>query len=129
MFKFSAFLLALCLAATVGCATLGSLDKSAQVFTHEAIVQSEVAHDAGVLTDAQFKAINVELNKVAVAGLTFTKLLAAGEATPTTATQFLDLVSQEIGIIKAGYPALQVDKILTNLSKLQADIQKIKGKL
>jgi hypothetical protein len=128
MLKLKSFVLFLCLVIS-GCATLGSLDKSAQVFTHNAIIQSEEAFAAGALTDTQFKAINVELNKIAVAGLTFTQLLAAGQATPASATQFLELITQEIGIIKDNYQALKVDKILINLTRLQTDIQKIKGKL
>lgn len=129
MHKLKATALALGLTVMMGCATLGSLDKSAQVFTHSAIVQSEIAYDEGALTESQFKAINVELNKVAVAGLTFTKLLQTGEATPIKASAFLDLVTKELAIIKAGYPAVKVDKILANLSKLQDDIRKIKDKL
>jgi hypothetical protein len=113
----------------VGCATLGSLDRSAQQFTHDAIVQSEAAHDSGSITDAQFKALNVELNKVAVAGLTFTQLLEAGQATPETATQFLNLVIQETTIIRNSYPSNLTGNVLSDLIKLQNDLQKIIKKL
>ena len=113
-----------------GCATLGSLDKSAEQMTHQAIVESEVLHSANVLSDAQFKAVNVELNKVSVAGLTFTKLLESGQATPATARAFLALVIDETNIIKATYPnASIVNTVLADLMQLQGLLSKIITKL
>jgi hypothetical protein len=114
----------------MGCATLGSLDRSAELMTHQAIVDSETLHNANVLSDAQFKAVNVELNKIAVAGLTFTKLLESGQATPTTACAFLNLVFEEAEILRAAYPNSTVIKnILDDLIKLQDILDKIILKL
>ena len=113
-----------------GCATLGTLDRDAEIMTHQAIVDSETLHTSNVISDAQFKAINVELNKVAVAGLAFTKLLEAGQATPQTAREFLSLVIEEANILKATYPNSQLlIKVLADLAKLQNTVNKIITKL
>lgn len=118
--RLKVLVLGIVLSLSLGCATLGSLDKSAEQMTHDAIVQSEVLHNANAISDAQFKAINVELNKVAVAGLAFTKLLEAGQATPSTASQFLEVVIQEAQILKAAFPSSPlIDKVLADFRSLK----------
>lgn len=130
MRKMRALVISLTLCVSLsGCATLGSLDQAAEAATHNAIVQSEVLHTNNIINDAQFKAINVELNKIAVAGLAFTKMLEAGQATPVAARQFLDVIIQETKILESTYPKAYISEIFSYLTELRSKVEKIIGKL
>lgn len=117
----------------VGCASIGRINQTAEKLVRESIVQSEVnrctVHAQPCLTDEQFRAVNVQLNKVAVAGREFTKLQIAGKATIADAATFLTTVSTEITILKRTYPEGAIGNVLIKLADLQAQITKIIGRL
>lgn len=116
-----------------GCATIGRINQTAEKLVHESIVQSEInrctIHAAPCLTDEQFRAVNVELNKIAVDGREFTKLQIAGRATVSDAAKFLATVSTEVTLLAKTYPTGAVSTVLTKLTELQAQITKIIGKM
>mgnify|MGYP001593861504 CR=1 FL=1 len=109
-----------------GCATLGSVSDKAERLTRAAVVATEQAHATGTMTDTQFKGINVELHQVALGGLTFTKLLRAGQAKPADLVTFLDLIVKQTRIIQRAYPSTpyvtEVVKYLDALARLVAGV-------
>lgn len=109
-----------------GCASLGTFDRQAESLVHASIVQSEQLHAAGTLNDQQFRSVSLELNKVSVAGLAFTKALHAGQAKPTDAASFVALLTSEAAILRGlGVGALNtiLDKLATLIGKSQALIK------
>jgi hypothetical protein len=117
----------------VGCASVGRINQTAEKIVRESITQSEVnrctVHAQPCLTDEQFVEVNLELNKVAVAGREFTKLEIAGKATTADAAKFLSTVSSEVTILTRTFPTGAVHTVLVKLTELQAQITKIIGKL
>lgn len=119
--RFSVLLLSLTLNA---CATVDSFNKAAADLTHDAIVASEqhrcTVHLAPCLSDDQFKAVNLELNKVSVSGREFTKLRIAGKASATDISTFLATVSEETTVLTKTFPDGAIGGVLAELVKLQA---------
>lgn len=117
------------LAGTVACASVGRVDRAAQQATHEAIVQSEQLHDANVLNDQQFKAVNLALYKVAVAGRELTQLLEKDHATVADVSTFLATVRTTAADLRAaGYPG-GIGRVLDKLAELEAQAEKLLGKM
>lgn len=114
-----------------GCASTDRFNRLAADLTHQAIVASEqhrcVEHAAPCLTDAQFKAVNVELHKVSVAGAEFTRLRIAGTASVKDAQTFLATVAEEVAKLSRAYPDGAVGKVLAILGELQAKAAKLIG--
>lgn len=78
-----------------GCAlNLGKISQDAQALNRQAIQASETLHDAQLLPDPLFRTINVALNKIAVAGLVFTKALELGAGAHAAIQGFRDAVQQ-----------------------------------
>ena len=116
----SALILSLCLSA---CAHLGSLDKTVYSLTEQVVTATESLHTAKVITDAQFRQANVPLNKVAVAGSAFNKVVRYGNAKPVDASALLTAVRQAIAQLKgiAAGPFAKVLETLTTLDHVVSD--------
>lgn len=123
-----ALLLALTLAA---CATVDTFNQAAANLTREAITATEqnrcTVRPAPCLTDPQFRRVNVELNKISVAGQRFTTLRIAGKATTQDASAFLATLANEIGILARTFPDGVVGTILQKLGDLQQRATKLLG--
>lgn len=130
---FLLLLLALLLSAAPGCASVSRLNQTAESLVRASIAQSEVhrctVHPAPCLTDDQFKAVNLQLNRIAVDGREFTKLEIAGKATVQDASHLLATVAAETTTLSAAYPDGRVKTVLDQLAALQATITKLMGKL
>jgi hypothetical protein len=111
------------------CASVGSFNTLAESTTHSAIAQSESLHTAKVLTDAQFQAINLQLNRVAVAGRELTKVLAAGTATTVNVQAFLAVIAQVTANLQGADYGSAIASSLQELSKLEAKAQQILGQV
>lgn len=126
-------ILALVACLAPACASVSRLNQSAEQLTRDAIAQSEAnrcaVHATPCLSDAQFKAVNVELNKVAVDGREFTKLEIAGKATIADASHLLATVAAETSTLSQVYADGAVKTVLDKLTALQATISRIIGKL
>jgi len=116
-----------------GCATVDSLNVTAERFTRQAIEQSELnrcsVHPAPCLTDDQFKAVNVELNKTAVAGREFTKLRIAGKASMADAATFLHTLSSTTASLSMAFTTGAIRTVLDKLAQAQTTVTRLMGKL
>lgn len=125
------FVVVLFLTVAPACATVDSFNKAAARLTHDAIVASEAnrctVHAAPCLTDAQFRGVNVELNKISVAGREFTKLRIAGKASAKDATTFLSTVAEEVAVLSRTYTDGSIKVVLDKLTALQARAVKLIG--
>lgn len=116
-------ILIVALVAAAGCATVDKFNKVASDLTHEAIVASEnnqcTVHAAPCLSANEFREVNVELNKLSVAGREFTKLRLAGKASTADIVTFLGVVAEENAILSKTYKTGGIAKVLQALTKLQ----------
>ena len=135
-FRSRYLLLATTLAASLvatGCATVDSLNRSSEQLVKDTIRQSELnqcsVHAAPCLGPAEFAAVNVELNQIAVAGREFTKLRLRGTATVADASAFLATVAQETTTLLQEFPNGPIGSILTDLSQLQTTMTKLLNQL
>jgi hypothetical protein len=114
-----------------GCATVDSFNKVAADVTHDAIVASEdnrcTVHAKPCLSDDQFKAVNVELHKVSVAGTEYTKLRITGKASIADVQTFLSVVAEETSILSKTFPDGSVGAVLSKLTDLQVKAVKLLG--
>ena len=114
-----------------GCASVDKFNVVAADVTHDAIVASEQhrcsVHWAPCLTDDKFKAVNVELHKVSVAGTEFTKLRLAGHSTIGDAHTFLAVVAEETAILSKTFQTGAIAEVLAELAKLQTQATKLLG--
>lgn len=115
------------------CASVSRLNQTAESLVRASIAQSEVnrctVHPQPCLTDEQFRAVNLQLNHIAVDGREFTKLEIAGKATVQDASHFLSTVANETTTLAMVYPDGRVKTVLDKLAELQATITKLIGKL
>lgn len=118
--KVKLFVIALALATMTACA---SMNVQAEKVVHQSIVQSENLHTSHVLTDEQFKAVNLELNRVAVAGREYTKLQIAHQATPNDALTLLSAVDQVIHNLSAAPYVGSLGSVLDKLAKLGSQLR------
>ena len=128
----AAFVLAFALGVLAqACATVDSFNKVAADVTHDAIVASEdnrcTVHAKPCLSDDQFKAVNLELHKVSVAGTEFTKLRIAGKSSIADAQTFLSVVAEETSILSKTFPDGSVGAVLAKLTELQVKAVKLLG--
>lgn len=126
--KKSAWFLPLLLAGGLGLSACASLNVSAEKLVHAAIVQSEQLHTSRALTDDQFKAVNLELNKVAVAGREWTKLVIAKSDQPADALTFLKVVQQVTANLQAAPYGGAVAHVLEKLTQLESVLGQLAGK-
>lgn len=116
-----------------GCASIGRLNRTAQILVHEAILQSEASRctirPAPCLTAEQFRAVNVKLNKIAVSGREFTRLQIAGTATVKDATILLTTVTTVLTSFSQNYPTGTIDTIIKALEQYQSAIVALIDKL
>lgn len=116
-----------------GCASVSRLNHTAESLVRASIAQSEVnrctVHPSPCLTDDQFKAVNLQLNHIAVDGREFTKLEIAGKATVADASKLLSTVAAETTTLSLVYPDGRVKTVLDKLTELQATLTKLMGKL
>ena len=102
------------------CASLGVVNQDFERLTRRAIDTSEQLHRSDCasptcLTDAQFKEANVILNKIAVAGLAFTRVsIAAPNHLPTNdeAQTFLAVVAAETANLSRAFPGGTIGSIV-----------------
>lgn len=129
--KLPAVLLACALAGSAmlgsACATAGAFDKQSEALVHQAIKSSEDLHAANVLDDAQFRSVNLELNRVAVAGREYTKLLKAGTAKPADAGTFVAALEKAVRNLQAAPYGATVAKVLSYLLTLDAKVHALIG--
>lgn len=123
--------LAIALPALVGCASTDQFNKIAADVVGEAITASEqnrcTEHAPPCLSDDQFRAVNLELNRVSVAGREFTKLRIAGTASTQDVATFLGVVAEESAILSRTFPNGAISDVLTKLIELQAKAVKLLG--
>lgn len=105
-----------------------SLNVTVEKLTHESIVQSENLHASHALTDDQFKAVNLELNKVAVAGREWTKLVIAKRDQPADALTFLKVVQQVTANLQAAPYGGAIAHVLDKLTQLESTLGQLAGK-
>src|SRR5580765_1191019 len=105
--------LALCVS---GCA--GNLSQDVQKSNRHMIKLSETMHNAVApapsLTDAEFRAVNTDLNAIAVANLAWTKAVASGGDPVQATLTFFTIFKAEIARLGTDAPAIA-------LSNLQQD--------
>lgn len=123
---------ALAFAAALMGTACASFNVTAEKLTHQAIVDSEALHCGAkgappvgqCLTDAQFQATNLELNKIAVGGREFTKLTIAKQATSSDALAFVGSVEQSIKNLRVAPYTGVIAKVLSDLATLDAQVTK-----
>lgn len=112
-----------------GCATAGAFAREAQVVNRQAILANRAAHQAGIVSDAEFKDIALQLNRVSVAGREFTKLLAAGRASFVDAARFLAVLQQVLDNLQAAPYGPRVQNVLRTLERLGQSARRVIGEL
>lgn len=107
----------------MACASVDRFNAVAADLVHEAIVASEdhrcTVHAEPCLDDAEFKQTNVILNKISVAGVTFTNLRLTGSALPKDISAFLTAVSSGITDLATAFPNGDAGAVLRKLNDLQ----------
>lgn len=105
------------------CASVDRFNAVSASLVHDAIVASEehrcTVHAEPCLDDAEFKQTNAILNKISVAGVTFTNLRISGAALPKDITAFLVAVSSGITDLATAFPNGDAGAVLRKLSALQ----------
>lgn len=114
-----------------GCASTDSFNKLSAQLTRDAITASErnrcTEHAAPCLSDDQFKAVNVRLHQVSVAGLEYTKLRIAGTASIANAQTFIATVATETAALSKAFPDGAVAGVLAKLTELQQRAVRLLG--
>ena len=105
-----------------GCASMGRINIAAEHATSAAIAQTVKLHDNRTLSDPQFRAANAVLYRVALAGLTFTRIQKSGAATPVDVATFLGVVTQAVHDLTIIAPPL-ADPLRSLQGKLQGAIR------
>ena len=107
----------------VACASVDSFNRTASLLTRDAITATEdhrcTVHAPPCLSDDQFRAANVVLNRISVAGQTFTQQRLAGTASITDTSTFLARVSEGVSQLSTAFPTGAVVKVLEKLTELQ----------
>lgn len=110
----------------VGCAHLGTLDQAVYQLTEQIVTATEQAHDQHLLTDVQFQRASLIEHDVAVAGSTFNALLAAQQASPSSAVPFLQAIRKAFRDLQAmSLAPLKV--VLSKLAELDRLIANFMG--
>lgn len=106
------------------CASVDGFNRLSANITRDAITQSELnrctVHAQPCLSDDQFRAVNLELHKISVAGTEFTKLRIAGTSSLADVSTFLSVVATETAVLSTAFPNGAIAKVLAALTKLQA---------
>lgn len=114
------------------CATVDTLNVTAEKLTRIAIQQNEAnrcsVHPKPCLSDDQFKAVATDLNKVSVAGREFTGLSIAGKASVKDASTFLATVATVTGDLGKTFTDGAIASVLSTLAQLQQKISDLLGK-
>lgn len=113
----------------IGCA---SVNVKMERLTRDAIAASEdmrcTLHPTPCLSDAQFKAVNIELYNVAVVGGELTKLSRAGSVAPNDYVRLVQAVEKAINALATqSFPAGTIGKILGTLQELDAKARQLSG--
>lgn len=126
MVKHSVSLIVVLVGALALSACAGNLSQQVQKLNHDMVKQSEQMHNAPApkpsLSDAQFRAVSVDLNAIAVANLAWTKSVASGGDPITATITFFSVFNKSVASLAADAPAVA-------LTNLKADIGAIQSKL
>lgn len=105
------------------CASVDRFNAVAATLVHEAVIASEdhrcTVHAEPCLDDAEFRQTNSILNKISVAGETFTHLRLTGAALPKDISAFLTAVSSGITDLATTFPSGDAGAVLKKLNDLQ----------